>query len=56
MKVQHTPNPEAQLPSFVPDLLVHSVEVIHVPLNMPEVEVVPDTDVHSLQKEKRKKK
>ena len=34
-KVQQTPNPEAQLPSTVPDLSLHSVELKHVP-NMVE--------------------
>ena len=37
---QHTPNPAAQEPSAVPDLLVHSEEVKQVPMVVEELLLV----------------
>ena len=44
MKVQHTPNPAAQLPSTTPPFWEHSVGVKHVPYISFE-----DLDVHWLE-------
>ena len=50
---QHTPNPEAQLPSLFPPWLVHSVEVRHVPRRPLEVVHCSCLKVTTLKMEKR---
>ena len=45
-KVQQTPKPDAQFPSAVPDLLLHSEDEKQVPLT--SVEEVEEAPVHWL--------